>query len=538
MILQVYQYLKAKLNPPKVRLDTNKFFRSEKDFPSTDFWTVLKRLSLKDSRSELIVEPSNYCEFEWYIKQYPKRFRELLYSTYEPNQRITISMPKKAFTFRPIAYLYPLDSIVYQAIVDKLIYYKREKFSKQVYSNIINNTTSSSVFHNPVQHWLEMRENIRFQLSKEYKCYFFADISGYFENIKIKKLLQKMQFYVGRNEKNLLHYLERLLEKWSYAEAQGIIQPHHASSILAKIYLSSIDSRLSHLQKRYNRYVDEFHILAKEKYELLKVSIELNEGLRDLGLNLNAAKSEYLEGEAVRMKFDEDKDFFDRVNYLEHILKDYEKTHAEIVGRFENLMAAFEAGDELNDRVFRYCIRKFTRENDARAVAFCVVHFPRLLGQTVDIVQYLSIFINDAAYSKLITNMIFNFLTDTEQNLYAWVQIWLLTLLLKINSGEQVLTDYIWDCSKSNDSDEISRCLCFLILAKHLDDHDLLFFREYYEDTNSLLLKRIILFCMSRLPSTYLDSLLAERSYDELHLMIMKRYLNEQKPDFKNFSLI
>lgn len=166
------------------------------------------------------------------------------------------------------------------------------------------------------------------------------------------------------------------------------------------------------------------------------------------------------------------------------------------------------------------------------------MHFQKLLSQTVDIVQYLSVFVNDATCSKRISDMIFSFLMNTEQNLYNWVQVWLLTLLLKIDNNEHIRTEYIWSCSKSNDNDEISRSLCFLILAKHFDDHDLQFLQDHYENTNSLLLKRIILFCMSRLPSTYLDPFLIEKSYDELHLLIMKRYLKKEKPDLKKFSLI
>lgn len=365
MLSKLYQYLKTKLGRKAADTDTARFFQSEKDVPSVDFHAVLKRLSLKPSRSELIVEPSSYLEFDWYVKHDPKGFKELLFSLYNPNQRITLDMPKKAFTFRPIAYLYPLDSIVYQAIVDKLVHHKREKFSKQVYSDIINDIKDSSVFKNPVQHWIAMRENIRYQANNGYQCYFFADISGYFENIKIKKLLDRVQlFYGGRKEQNLLPYLKVLLEKWRYAEAQGIIQPHHASSVLGKIYLSTIDSKLSYLEKRYNRYVDEFHILTKEKYELHKISLELNEGLRDLGLNLNALKSEYLEGEAIRAKFDKDRDFFDRVNYLENIIKDYEKTYDEITKRFECLKSEFETRNELSDKVFRRCIRMFAKKKD------------------------------------------------------------------------------------------------------------------------------------------------------------------------------
>ena len=442
---------------------------------------------------------------------------------YVPGEKLTFSMPKKLFSYRPVTYLNPIDSIIYQALVDQLISYKREKFSCHVYSNIINKIQSSNVFDNPVKNWIKMKNNIRETHKKNNPYYYFSDVSGYFENIKIDKLFDILKFYTGRNEKKYIPCLEILLKKWSYATAQGLVQPHHASSILSKIYLTPVDSKLGYLGKKYNRYVDEFHVLAQEKHELLKITMELSEGLRELGLNINVSKSKLLEGNDVDIELDEDKDFFNQVGYL-YKIHEYDRAYDLVTAEFHRFVETFTL-NKSNIKLFRYCIRRFKKNKDPIAVDFCIQNYEKLGATTVDIVLYLNLFVNDKEYARTIQDFIFAYLKDYTKNLYAWNQIWFLALLCSVNSVSYLDIEYIWQLCRTNDLDELSRSICILILGKNLNDNDLICLRELYDSSSSLLLKRCILLALSKMPSTYMEELLMESEYDDLHLQVMKKYI-------------
>jgi len=194
-------------------------------------------------------------------------------------------------------------------IVDKLIKYKKDKFSNQVYSNIINDINKSDIFDKPVAHWLRMNRNIREQFKQGNKYYFFSDISGYFENIKINRLFSVLNFYTGRKEGEFENILKKIFIKWQFAEAQGLVQQHSASSILAKIYLTPIDSCFSHLKGKYSRYVDEFHIITYAQKKLLSNILILSEQLRELGLNINVSKANTLRAKKYRMLYQKIKFF-------------------------------------------------------------------------------------------------------------------------------------------------------------------------------------------------------------------------------------
>jgi hypothetical protein len=164
--------------------ETTSFFLNESVIKEIDFRYVVKRV-LNFKKGNLIYEPLGFNDIKWFIEKDEKLFKKLLFNEYHPERGLAYDMPKKAFTYRPVTYLLPLDSIIYQSLVDKIISYKKEKFSKQVYSNIINDVKSSEVFHNPVQHWLEMRENIRNRFKKGYKSYFFQIFLGILKMLKL-----------------------------------------------------------------------------------------------------------------------------------------------------------------------------------------------------------------------------------------------------------------------------------------------------------------------------------------------------------------
>jgi hypothetical protein len=507
------------------------FFSRRADVEQLNLRNAVKRVA-KSYKSDLVFDPIGYHEYEWLVEQDSAFLVDLVFEHYRPQPQEILNMPKRGFTFRPVAYLSPIDSILYQAIVDKIISYKRKYFSRQVFSEIIEDTKKPNVFNNPVDHWLQMREGIRSRYRQGSTFYFFSDISGYFENIKIRPLLDRLKFYVGRNETHFLPYLSNLLEAWHFAKAQGLIQPHNASSILGKIYLSPVDSHFAHLQKDYSRYVDEFHLLAKDRASLLKSALELSEQLRKLGLNQNASKSKLLTGPDVLAEFDKDQDFFNQVSYLRSVKHDYEEADKVTYRRFDNFVADFRAGNRPNVKVFRYCIRKFGNARDPRGVDFCFEMAKAEYDQIVDIVRYLFLFAKATEHSPRIAAFLDQYLKNRELCFANWVEAWLLGLVLELNDSSQVDLEFVGNLAKDANCSAIIRSLCYQVLTKRLPPGELVLLYDAYSQATSPILKRALLACLSKLPSTSFREFLSVEKDDTIDLRVLKAYLsNRSYPD-------
>ncbi|MBM9576215.1 hypothetical protein JWG45_03520 [Leptospira sp. 201903070] len=525
----------TKKKDKKERKAQGSFFEDIDEVKKIKFDYVVSRISAH-TKSDLLVEPTGYYDLDWFIQSRKSEFYEVVFQFYLPEKKITLNMPKGNLSYRPVSYLLPMDSLVYLAVTEKLIYYTKNKFSKYVYSNIINDFSKKDVFAEPVRNWLRMRDAIRTNYKKySLDKYYSSDISGYFENIKITYLLKKSKFYIGKRETGYTKYLKKLLETWHYADSQGLIQPHPASSILGKIYLSPVDSYFSYLGKKYCRYVDEFHIQTSNLNEMLDITINLNEQLRELGLNLNSKKTIFKMGDEIWEEINENQDFFSAVDYAQRIERDYELAEEIVELKFRGITENERAFDS---KIFRYCLRRYAKQKNPRAIEFILNHFQKHLDSTVDMVRYLGLFVNSYRHSKKISKFIHNYLTNPSVNIYKWVEVWLLSLLYEFNRKIYIHPEVIKTILVKSSSEELSRAICYMIMGKLLEDHDLLICIDQFKRENSIIVKRSLLCCISRLTTTAKESVLKSVKKKNLNLYILKEYLANKTFDFKKHSII
>lgn len=510
------------------------FWDNENQLNKLHLASAIRRVA-KCHRNDLIFDPIGFDEWIYLSNVDNNKLKRLIFEKYIPKSQTILSMPKDNFTFRPVSYLLPSDSIIYQAIVDIIIKHKKDKFSNQVYSNIINDIDDNEVFNKPVRNWLRMNSNIREQYNKGNNYYFSSDISGYFENIKINRLLTILEFYIGRNEEEFEALLKIMLVKWQFADSQGLIQPHDASSILSKIYLTPVDSALSHLHGKYSRYVDEFHIITHTKDNLLINNLLLCEKLRDLGLNLNSSKSLYLENIGINDFINEDRTFFNSIDYIGNYLGDINLLQIEIDKKFDEFINDFENNKKTNMKIFRFCIKKYTINKNPRAIDFCLKIIYKNNSQTVVIVKYLSKFMNDDNYSKKILKEITEYIKNTEQEYYQWVKCWLLNLFIMTDYEKYINKEMLKQIFIDKNENNLTRATALLAYSKHSNDFDLLFLKNIYYDTDNILFKRAILVAASKMPSTYTNELYKIEKNDELDIIILKEYLlkNEYKIEMR-----
>ena len=82
------------------------------------------------------------------------------------------------------------------------------------------------------------------------------------------------------------------LNAWAPGKQKGIPQGYTTSSILAEVYLDSIDKNLEREGIEHTRYVDDMRIFCESHSECVNALHLLTRSLREKELNIQTAKSD------------------------------------------------------------------------------------------------------------------------------------------------------------------------------------------------------------------------------------------------------
>ena len=150
-----------------------------------------------------------------------------------------------------------------------------------------------------------------------------ADIAGYYENIDIPTLLSDLRAI--KAPADAIECLSRCLNRWAQLGGRSIPQGHSPADILAKLYLSPVDSALRDLGHKHLRFVDDFRFFCRDLGEAKRALVDLTRLLRTRGLVLNSSKSQILDAENAQNLID------GRIPVIEGVRRDIvEKITAEI----------------------------------------------------------------------------------------------------------------------------------------------------------------------------------------------------------------
>jgi hypothetical protein len=225
-----------------------------------------------------------------------------------------------------------------------------------------------------------------------YKWVVFADISGCFENISLKRLSLDLR-NLGVTE-NIVKSLSCCLNRWAEPKERGIPQGNRCSFILGEIYFDYIDKRLKYGDYTFCRYVDDFRIFCKSKGEAVKALHFLTQLVREKELNLQTAKSYILESQEAKKKLDKIAVIIREVeeNLLIELsdIAQYDfgySTPASIEIKIQmteedevdliTIQRAFEKyivadNSKFDKTFFHYCINRLGASKDSHAVDFCL----------------------------------------------------------------------------------------------------------------------------------------------------------------------
>lgn len=367
----------------------------------------IKDLSFADHPYEINIIDFNFNDWIKELKQ------EL--QNYHPSRAEIVNIPKKNHHLRPGSILSPEDSTVFHAIILKEINKIRDKLlwsaNKYRFSNILKEDQSTVVwFVDEFKGWNNFRLNSLKYIDDGYEWVVFADISAYFENMSIDRLISDLRSLELSFE--LRNLLISCLYRWAEPRSRGIPQGNIPSFILSEVYLNSIDHRLANNGKIFCRYVDDIRIFCNSKEEAISSLHFLTTLLREKELNLQTAKSYIKEANVAKNEIDRIAKILEKVeqdikaeftsnvyfkgNYpspsaIENMLESSGKDNIEI----EAIHKAFD--DHINDysfdfdrSLFHYLINRLGASKDSFAAQFCIQSIKERPEEFQNILDYFS----------------------------------------------------------------------------------------------------------------------------------------------------
>ncbi|NDP21451.1 MAG: RNA-directed DNA polymerase [Paludibacter sp.] len=272
-----------------------------------NIWRAIQRLK-NDLKDDWFQDPINF-KFLLSKKFFYKRIHNIIGKniTYKPSSLAKhFTVPKSGYSTRPAIETSFIDRIIYQAYVDKLAENLDKILHPHVYSFRYNSGkgNQSYMYHYSIEQWKKYVYQTKSVLTKDRPFLVVADITNFFENINTKLLLKYLKSLIHDNAADdlkeelykIVDGVGELIKQWNDKQINsefGIPQNRDASSYLANLFLNKIDRIMiySNNHKNYYRYMDDVRIVCKTKAEAIKAIYDLSIAMRDLGLNLNSAKT-------------------------------------------------------------------------------------------------------------------------------------------------------------------------------------------------------------------------------------------------------
>jgi hypothetical protein len=414
---------------------------------------------------------------------------------------LNIDLPKRGFTLRPG--IVPLidDRVTYQAIVDILApHFVPEP---NVYSNRLADKDADHMFIKGVELWIAFQNRVQ-EYCEQYEFVVETDVTAYFDHISHRLMLSRISDLFGKamdpadleTIKNLLH---KLWERWNlgYMKQFGIPQINDPSSFFGNIYLDELDKWLVAHKITYLRYVDDIRIFAPSEAQGRKTLAALIVKIREMGLYVAAGKTK------IRPTRDVKEELTKGRNQINEIEADIESKDPERMSSAADKLQDFflrlvNDPKAFDDRLFRYCVNRFKRlyvsglglQASEQVIREIILRLDKMPESTDVFVDYLSLF---STHEDLQISVL-NFL-EGEYNIYAWQEMLLLELLLRLNLHPPTRLRASQYANTVVNSAKHAACKAkaYLLLGKYGTYATRRDIRAQYEKEDSQILKRAII---------------------------------------------
>ena len=222
-----------------------------------------------------------------------------------------LDVPKENWGTRPAVVLDIVDRLTYQALVDHVSVDLIGNMSADVYGWRLppTNPTRGIYSHNSKQ-WSGYRAHLH-SLAGWHSVALRTDLVSFFASIPVPQVQEAIQDRTSGTKvvKRLCDFLGDFSQT---PDRSGIPQRSTASSVIANMYLAPLDDVLQHhsttlptifksrlAHHSFVRWMDDIWLFGPDPAAARRAQMELQFAAQSLGLNLNSAKTEVLEGSDV-----------------------------------------------------------------------------------------------------------------------------------------------------------------------------------------------------------------------------------------------
>jgi hypothetical protein len=327
-------------------------------------WTLALHRFAKDIRDDFFPDALGYADLLDDRARTIEAIEEIS-AAYTPNETARLHIPKANFTLRDCINLHPIDRVVYQALIDKLITLIDPKLTQAAFSHRLRAPTDKWMFRNSIEQWRAFEVALREGLTAARESWVVVtDLSQYYENINFHKLIRHLEMLLGddgdSSHRACIDTLSACLQMWSPYTHDGLPQNIDASSFLGNLFLDLVDKVMLRSGYQYFRYMDDMRIVVSSEAEARKALIKLISTLREIGLGVNAGKTRILgpdsdEVAAILKGDDPDVELIEESTRS----KDPAKIEAIVPLLFEKAKSLLAAGST-GEREFRFCVNRIT----------------------------------------------------------------------------------------------------------------------------------------------------------------------------------
>ncbi|MGI9093841.1 MAG: RNA-directed DNA polymerase [Mycobacteriales bacterium] len=222
-----------------------------------------------------------------------------------------VDVPKENWGTRPAVVLDIVDRVVYQALVDRLSVQLIGDMSPNAFGWRLPPTAPApGVYSHNNNQWAGYRGHLSL-LAGWHQAALRTDLVSFFASIPVPELQEAIQDRCASSAvtKRLCDVVEGF---GAVPGRSGLAQRSTASAVLANMYLAPLDDVLLHhatplmvmwrSKVRYHsfaRWMDDIWLFVDDPAAARRAQMELQAAAQSLGLNLNSAKTDVLEGDDV-----------------------------------------------------------------------------------------------------------------------------------------------------------------------------------------------------------------------------------------------
>lgn len=254
-------------------------------------------------------DPWGWPELDYIVNHAPETIAENCSSTGARAISI-LDVPKENWGTRPAVVLNIVDRLTYQAIVDNLSYGFRHRLPSSVFGwRLPVKSPVRGMYASNKSQWAAYRGRLQ-RLASTHDVALKTDITSFFASISFETI----EAYIEDNApKGLL--AERLLsflQASQRPERSGLPQRSQASAVLANMILTPLDDVLTKFAVEdpeescwaefgpgFTRWMDDIWLFVRDPADARAAQRELHNACQSIGLHLNSAKTDLLEGTAV-----------------------------------------------------------------------------------------------------------------------------------------------------------------------------------------------------------------------------------------------